>query len=313
MSWNHATNRRCADADASGSIETLIIPRARDIGGIEVRRVLPSSQRQMVGPFIFLDQMGPKVFSKGQGIDVPPHPHIGLATVTYLYEGSLVHRDSLGFCQRIRPGEVNWMVAGRGVTHSERTAPEVRAQAKSILAGIQTWVALPKEAEECRPCFEHLHAASLPLFEDQGTKLRLILGELYGKRTPVSTFSPLFYADAELKASARLSVTGEYQDRAIYIVDGIVEVAGRRFEARQMLVLCPGKEITITSISDSRLMLLGGEPLEGPRYIWWNFVASSQTMIEDAKQDWKKQDWEHNGRFALPLNDNEVFVPLPGA
>lgn len=311
MSWNHAPNPSCPDADAKQGIETLIVPRVRDLGGFEVRRVLPASRRQMIGPFVFFDQMGPAEFSKDQGIDVPPHPHIGLATVTYLYQGSLIHRDSLGFCQGIRPGEVNWMVAGRGVTHSERTAPEVRAQARSILAGIQTWVALPKEAEECKPYFEHLDAASLPLIEDQGTKVRLILGEMYGERTPLSTFSPLFYADARLKASARLPLTGDYEDRAIYVVDGMIEVAGCRFDAGQMLVLCPGKEIIITSIGASRLMLLGGEPLEGPRYIWWNFVASNKAMIEDAKRAWEQGDWE-NGRFSLPPDDNEEFTPLPG-
>jgi redox-sensitive bicupin YhaK (pirin superfamily) len=311
MSWNHAPNPHCPDADASGSIETLIVPRVRDLGGFEVRRVLPASRRQMVGPFIFFDQMGPTEFSEGQGIDVHPHPHIGLATVTYLYEGSLVHRDSLGVCQRISPGEVNWMVAGRGVTHSERTAPEVRAQARSVLAGIQTWVALPREAEGCEPSFEHLDAKCLPLIEDRGVQVRLILGELYGMCTPVSTFSPLFYADAKLKATARLPLTSEYEDRGIYVVEGTIELGARRFDAGQMLVLRPGEDITITSVGTSRLMLLGGEPLQGPRYIWWNFVASSKAMIEEAKRAWGQEDWE-NGQFALPPDDNKEFIPLPG-
>ena len=310
MSWNDAPNPRCPDAGASEVIETLIVPRARDVGGFEVHRVLPSSRRWMVGPFIFFDQMGPAEFSKGHGIDVLPHPHIGLATVTYLFEGSLVHRDSLGYYQRIRPGEVNWMVAGSGVTHSERTAPEVRARASSVLAGIQTWVALPREAEQSEPCFEHLDATRLPVIEGSGIQVRLILGELYGERTPVSTFSPLFYADAKLEASARLFLPDDYEDRAIYIVDGVVEVAGCRFDAGRMLVLSPGDDVTITSIGASRLMLLGGEPIDGTRYIWWNFVASSKEMIEDAKRAWGKEDWE-NGRFSLPPDDNEEFIPLP--
>ncbi len=311
MSWNDAPDPHCPDANAAGPVEILIVSRIRDLGGFKVRRILPASQRQRVGPFIFFDHMGPVEFSKGQGVDVPPHPHIGLATVTYLFQGSLVHRDSLGYHQVIRPGEVNWMVAGRGVTHSERTAPEVRAQENSVLAGIQTWVALPSELEECEPGFEHLDSRRLPLIEDRGVQIRLSLGELYRERTPVRTFSPMFYADAKLEAAAKLSLSADYEERAIYVVDGVVELARCRFGAGRMLVLRSGESISLTAISASRLMLLGGEPLEGPRYIWWNFVASHKAMIEDAKRAWQQADWV-NGRFSLPPDDNEEFVALPG-
>jgi redox-sensitive bicupin YhaK (pirin superfamily) len=275
-----------------------------------VRRALPSPNRQMVGPFIFFDQMGPAEFITDQGIDVRPHPHIGLATVTYLYSGSILHRDSLGTSKEIHPGDVNWMIAGRGISHSERTSPEVRARPSSSLYGIQTWVALPDAAEETEPGFEHRPSAELPLIEGEGKRLRLILGTAYGERAPVQTFSEMFYADAVLEAGARLPLPDDHEDRGLYVLEGEISVAGQTFDAGKMMVFRPGDAITVTALTPARLMLLGGETLGGPRYIWWNFVASSKEKIDAAKEAWRQGDWEH-GRFRLPPDDNAEFIPVP--
>jgi hypothetical protein len=310
MSWNPALEPHCPTGDEVDAIETLIIPRARDIGEFEVRRALPSAKRQMVGPFIFFDQMGPVEFLTGRGIDVRPHPHIGLATVTYLYDGSIMHRDSLGTRMEIHPGDVNWMVAGRGITHSERTAEDVRAQPKSSLFGIQTWVALPDDAEETDATFIHRAKADLPLIEGEGKQVRLILGTAYGEAAPVKTYSGMFYADAALEAGARLPLPDTHEDRGLYVLQGEIEIAGQRYGANQMMVFRPGDPVTITAVSQSRLMLLGGETFPGPRYIWWNFVASSREKIDAAKEAWRAGDWEH-GRFQLPPDDSDEFIPLP--
>ncbi len=310
MSWNPCLEPACPTTPKEcDAIETLIVPRARDIGAFEVRRALPSQQRQMVGPFIFFDQMGPAEFITDQGMDVRPHPHIGLATVTYLYEGGVFHRDSLGTEMEIQPGAVNWMIAGRGITHSERTAPE-RRRAGERLFGIQTWVALPEHSEETAPGFEHVEKEQLPFLDAEGKQVRLILGALYGQRAPVKTFSEMFYADAVLAEGARIPLPADHEDRGIYITQGEVEIAGERFEAGRMMVFRPGDEITITACQPSRLMMLGGETLSGPRYIWWNFVASSRDRIEAAKVAWAAGDWAH-GRFQLPPSDKDDYVPLP--
>jgi redox-sensitive bicupin YhaK (pirin superfamily) len=310
MSWNPALEPHCPSGTEIDAIETLIVPRARDLGGFEVRRALPAAKRQMVGPFIFFDQMGPAEFLTDQGIDVRPHPHIGLATVTYLYQGAILHRDSLGTRLEIDPGDVNWMIAGRGITHSERTSPEVRAKPKSSLFGIQTWVALPDDAEDTDPGFEHRGKADLPFLEGEGKQVRLILGSAYGERAPVRTFSEMFYADAMLEAGARLPLPVDHEDRGLYILEGQIEIAGRRFDAGQMMVFRPGDPITIVAVAPSRLMLLGGETFSGPRYIWWNFVASSREKIEAAKEAWRHGDWAQ-GRFHLPPDDAAEFIPLP--
>ena len=310
MSWNPALDPQCPTGDQVDWIETMIVPRARDIGGFEVRRALPSSKRKMVGPFVFFDQMGPAEFLTDQGIDVRPHPHIGLATVTYLYDGSIQHRDSLGTNSAIHPGEVNWMIAGKGITHSERSDAKTRASEKSSLFGIQTWVALPEEHEEVEPGFEHQAKDAIPLIEGEGKQVRLILGTLFGQRSPVSTYSEMFYADAILEAGAKLPLPTDHEDRGIYVVAGEIEVAGQKFEAGRMMVFRPGDEITIMAVSPARLMLLGGATLNGPRYIWWNFVASSQEKIEAAKQAWREGDWQ-NGRFHLPPDDRNEFIPAP--
>ena len=304
MSWQAAIDPKCEElARETSAIETVIVPRARDLGGFEVRRALPSASRQMVGPFIFFDQMGPAEFLLGAGIDVRPHPHIGLATVTYLIDGEIIHRDSLGTLQAIRPGEVNWMTAGRGIAHSERTAPEAR-KGGARLFGIQTWVALPKYAEETPPAFAHHGMAELPLVEDQGTTVRLVLGSLYGRSSPVRTFTEMFYADATLDAGARLPLDASHEERAVYVVGGTVEIAGDRFGEAQLLVFRPGDRITIQAVTPARLILLGGEPMDGPRHIWWNFVSSSKDRIEQAKADWR------TGRFT-PVPDESEFIPLP--
>lgn len=310
MSWNPAIEPQCPDAGNLDAIDTMIVPRARDIGDFEVRRALPSPKRQMVGPFVFFDQMGPAQFLTNQGIDVRPHPHIGLATVTYLYKGEFQHRDSLGTNQMIYPGEVNWMIAGKGVTHSERTSAETR-KAASDLFGIQTWVALPEAYEETNAAFEHHGQRALPFIEGDGKQVRVILGNAYGERAPVKTFSEMFYADAVLEANARLPMPDNHEDRGVYIVSGSVEIAGDGFEAGRMMVFRPGDAITIKAGGHgARLMLLGGETLDGPRYIWWNFVASSQEKIDAAKQAWAEGDW-NDGRFQLPPGDTVEFIPLP--
>jgi redox-sensitive bicupin YhaK (pirin superfamily) len=285
------------------ALETMIVARTGDIGGFEVRRALPSVKRRMVGPFVFLDQMGPAEFLIGHGLDVRPHPHIGLATVTYLFEGEILHRDSLGTVQPIRPGAVNWMTAGSGISHSERTAPELRAQGFNLF-GIQSWVALPSNAEEVAPAFVHHPADGLPLIRGEGKTVRVIAGSLYGEASPVETLTATFYADAALEAGARIPLPADHEERAVYVVQGKIDIAGDSFEPGQLLVFRPGDEITITALTSARLMLLGGEPMDGPRHIWWNFVSSSKERIEQAKADWKAQRFD-----AIP--DETEFIPLP--
>jgi redox-sensitive bicupin YhaK (pirin superfamily) len=290
----------------NAALEAIIVPRTHDLGdGFEVRRALPSAQRRMVGPFIFFDQMGPSLFRAGAGLDVRPHPHIGLATVTYLFDGEILHRDSLGTVQPIRPGEVNWMTAGRGIAHSERTPPEAR-RGEFALFGIQTWVALPRDREETEPAFAHHGAGDLPLLEGEGKRVRLIVGSLYGARSPVSVFSDMFYVDAALQAGARLDLPADHEERALYVAQGRVEIAGDLFEAGQLLVFRPGDAMTIAADAACRLILLGGATMDGPRHIWWNFVASSKERVEQAKGDWKA------GRFP-PVPGETEFIPLPEA
>lgn len=310
MSWNPAIEPTCPDCGDLDSIETIIVPRSRDLGGFEVRRALPSPKRQMVGPFIFFDQAGPAEFVTGKGIDVRPHPHIGLATVTYLYDGEFQHRDSLGTDQMIYPGAVNWMIAGNGVTHSERTSEETRA-GRHNLFGIQTWVALPDSHEEVDADFEHHGKDALPFLESEGKQVRLILGTAYGERAPVKTFSETFYADAILEAGALLPLPDDHEDRGLYVVTGSIEISGESYDSGQMMIFRPGDRITIKAgETGARLMLLGGETLNGPRYIWWNFVASSREKIEHAKEAWAVGDW-NDGRFTLPPGDTDEFIPLP--
>ena len=311
MSWNPSLEPGCPDDVGTDAIETLIIPRSRDLGGFEVRRALPAPQRQMVGPFIFFDQAGPAEFLTGQGIDVRPHPHIGLGTVTYLFRGDFHHRDSTGADQLIRPGELNWMVAGRGVTHSERTSATARSGPNSLF-GIQTWLALPDSHEDMAPTFEHHGRDALPLLEDGGVSVRLILGSAYGSSAPATMLSESFYADVKLEPGCRLPMPDNHEDRGIYILDGSISVAGREYEPQQMMVFRPGDRITVAAGErGARLMILGGATLPGPRYVWWNFVASSKERIEEAKAEWRAANWG-KGRFDLPVDDRDEHIPLPG-
>ncbi|MFL6624508.1 MAG: pirin family protein [Sulfurifustis sp.] len=286
------------------TIETIIVPRARDLGGFEVRRALPAAQRQMVGPFIFVDQMGPARLDAGRGLDVRPHPHINLATVTYLFEGAILHRDSLGTEQVIRPGEVNWMIAGRGIAHSERSPSDARARGGPV-SGFQTWVALPANAEEIEPTFAHHGTAELPCVADTDKTVRLIAGSLYGLTAPVRTFGGIFYAHADLAAGGALPLDPEHEERALYTVDGEIEIGGQRFGPAQLLVFRPGDAITIRACTAARFMLLGGATLDGPRYIWWNFVSSRKERIRQAAEDWRA------GRFKKVPGDEIEFIPLP--
>jgi redox-sensitive bicupin YhaK (pirin superfamily) len=303
MTWLSAEEPETKAAPRCRALETIIVPRPRDIGGFEVRRVLPAAERRSVGPFVFFDQMGPAELAPGSGIDVRPHPHIGLATVTYLFAGTIIHRDSLGSIQSIEPGAVNWMTAGRGIVHSERSDNELRKQ-RQKLYGVQIWVALPKQHEETDPSFTHYPAALLPQAEGQRKTVRVIAGSLFGTTSPVKTFSKLFYGDAVCRPAASLVLENEYEERGIYLLEGTVEIAGQTFEAGRLLVFSCGDDITVKAISAVRLLLFGGEPLDGPRHVWWNFVSSSRERIEQAKADWK------GGRFAPVPGDSE-FIPLP--
>ena len=303
MSWLPAEEPQAKTAPACRALETIVVPRPRDLGGFEVRRALPSAERRNIGPFVFFDQMGPAELEPGSGIDVRPHPHIGLATVTYLFEGTIVHRDSLGSVQAIEPGAVNWMTAGRGIVHSERSDNELR-QRRQKLYGLQIWVALPRRYEETDPDFTHYAADLLPQIEGEGKTVRVIAGSLFGKASPVRTFSKLFYGDTVCRPGASLLLNNEYAERGIYLLEGAVDIHGQRFEPGRLLVFSSGDEITIKAVSAARFVLFGGEPLDSPRHLWWNFVSSSRARIEQAKSDWK------NGRFAPVPGDSE-FIPLP--
>lgn len=311
MSWNPALDPDVPIGDAVDAVETVIVPRARDLGGFEVHRALPAPQRQMVGPFIFFDQVGPAEFLPTQGVNVRPHPHIGLATITYLYRGRMHHRDSLGNDTWIEAGDANWMVSGQGITHSERIDDATR-QEKMPFFGIQTWVALPQDHEDRPPEFHREASDRLPFLEGEGKKVRLILGNAWGERSPVKTASEMFYADVTLAPGARLPLPDDHEDRGAYVLEGDVTVAGETYDAGRMMVFRPGDGISMTAGErGARVMLLGGETLEGPRYIWWNFVASSKERIEEAKEAWRRGAWETNPRFQLPVGDDKEFIPLP--
>jgi len=304
MSFFPAKDPAPGDARAADAIDLIIVPRSVDVGHFAVRRALPHTRRRMVGPFIFFDHFGPAEFHAGQGIDVRPHPHIGLATVTFLFDGEIMHRDSLGTAAAIRPGEVNWMTAGRGIVHSERTAPDHRREGEPI-HGLQCWVALPMADEEGTPSFFHHNSAALPLLRDEGKTVRVVAGNAYGMRSPVATPMETLFADVTLAAGVALPVDADTEERAIYLISGDVEIAGDRFSPGQLLVLRPGDAITVTALDDARLVLLGGAAMDGPRHIWWNFVSSRKERIEQAKADWKA------ARFDTVPGDEQEFIPLP--
>jgi redox-sensitive bicupin YhaK (pirin superfamily) len=282
----------------------IIEGQPRTIDGFAVLRVLPSAARRLVGPFIFFDHTGPAELAPGQAIDVRPHPHINLATVTYLFEGELLHRDNIGSEQNIRPGAINWMTAGRGIAHSERTPAALR-RTGSRMHGLQVWVALPKEHEEIEPDFHHHPSESLPVVETEGTTVRVLAGSAFGQTSPVRALSPLFYVDVTLPAGASLSVPREPRERAAYVVEGVVSFAREPVRAGHMIVFAERDEPVLLAVQPSRVMLLGGEPMDGERHIWWNFVSSSKDRIERAKRDWRE------GRFAKIPGDDTEFIPLP--
>ena len=294
------------DTETTGGSNVLLVidPRPRDLGGFTVRRVLPAAGNRMVGPFIFLDHMGPAEMERGRGVDVRPHPHIALATVTYLFEGELIHRDSLGSERAIQPGDVNWMLAGRGIAHSERSSQEQRERGVR-LHGIQSWVALPTVREEEAPTFAHHAARTLPRVKRDGAELTVIAGTAYGVESPVAVLSPTLYVDARLESGARLSVERTHPQRAVHVVDGWLQIGSQRLGSGQMAVLAPGGEVVLQADGPARVMLVGGAPLDGERHIWWNFVSSSKERIEKAKDDWK------HGRFAKVAGDEEESIPLP--
>jgi redox-sensitive bicupin YhaK (pirin superfamily) len=285
-----------------------ITGKAHDLGdGFFVTRLLPQAQRRSIGPFVFFDYFGPVTFAPGKGIDVRPHPHIGLATITYLFDGSQMHRDTVGSVQEIKPGDVNWMTAGRGIAHSERTGDDVRA-AGHRMHGIQSWIGLPQADEEAPPSFQHFARGDLPEREEKGVTLRLIAGEAFGLKSPVKTFSPIFYADARFEAGGALHYPAEHEERALLIIEGEVHIGNEEVEVHgpgAMLALEPGEEVTLYTDAPARVMLLGGAPLDGPRHIWWNFVSSDKERIERAKQEWK------DGKFGTIPGDDEEFIPLP--
>ncbi|WP_409019778.1 pirin family protein [Brevundimonas vesicularis] len=290
-------------------IDLVIEARRRDLGGFEVGRILPFARRRMVGPFIFLDQMGPAEFAPGtDAINVRPHPHIGLSTLTYLFEGEIMHRDNLGYTQPIRPGEVNWMTAGSGIVHSERTDPLKKSQG-GPMHGMQAWVALPLEKEEIAPSFTHLGEEAQPTYQNGGLFSRLVAGEAYGARAGTPVESPLFYIHWDMAEGVRAApppprAKGGYSERALFVARGEIEIDHQRFREGQMVVLSPEAELTVTALMPSSVMVLGGEPV-GQRLIWWNFVSSSQERLDQAKADWSA------GRMSLPSDDSLEFIPLP--
>jgi redox-sensitive bicupin YhaK (pirin superfamily) len=303
MSFMPAVEPASSTSSTSG-VAAIIDARARDLGGFKVRRLLPSRARRLVGPFVFFDHMGPVELGPGEGLDVPPHPHIGLATVTYLFDGELIHRDSLGSFQPIEPGEINWMTAGRGIVHSERTGAERRRMGSKV-HGLQLWVALPKANEEMAPAFHHYAGGALPEIEMAGAHIRVLAGTAYGGESQVQTLSPLFCADVVMQPVGELRIPNEYEERAAYVVEGVVGCGVERAASGRMLVFAPQMDIVLRAETAARIVLLGGAPMDGQRHIWWNFVSSSQERIEQAKRDWKQ------GRFPNVPGDEVELVPLP--
>ena len=304
MSWMPSADPVLGDKRSCDALELVVVPRVRDLGnGFAVRRAMPNEKRQMVGPFIFFDQMGPVQLLAGQGMDVRPHPHIGLATVTYLFDGRVMHRDSEGHALEITPGAMNLMTAGRGIAHSERSPQRARL-GHDRLFGIQSWIALPQTYEEIDPSFQHFDAGDLPVIEDDGIWARVIAGSAFGRESPVGMLSEWLYAEVVLEVGASAPLDPDHEERAIYLVEGEVDIAGETFEASRLLIFRPGDRITVRATRRARLMFLGGSALEGPRYIWWNFVSSRRERIEQAKEEWK------SGRFP-PVPGETEFIPLP--
>jgi redox-sensitive bicupin YhaK (pirin superfamily) len=305
MSFFPGKDPVAGDTYSCDAIAHVVVPRTVDLGdGFAVRRALPSIQTRMVGPFIFFDHFGPAEFRAGNGLDVRPHPHIGLATVTYLFDGEIMHRDSLGTAVAIRPGEVNWMTAGRGIVHSERTGAEKRVTGSPI-HGLQMWVGLPSAKEEMEAGFAHHDTSEFPMIEENGKTVRVVVGSLYGAKSPVPTVHETIFGDVYLKAGAMLPIDADHEERAVYVIDGTVDIAGDRFNGGRLLVFKPGDKVSIAAVTDAHFVIVGGAPMDGPRHIWWNFVSSRKERIEQAKADWKA------GHFDKVPGDEIEFIPLP--
>ena len=304
MSYFEAQAPECQTKTCPKDVDMVLIPRTVDLGGFDVRRVLPARERRMVGPFVFWDQFGRSEFLTGTGIDVRPHPHIGIATLTYLFEGSILHRDNLGSAQVITPGDVNLMVAGSGIAHSERTGQDVRKHPHTLF-GLQIWLALPGDKQEIDPSFHHHTVDSLPIVEADGITMRIVTGKFHGVKSAVNTVSDNVFVDVQMQPGSTLSFPAEAEERAIHIVSGNITVGKQSYQDAHMLILQPGHPITIRADDSARVILLGGAALDGPRHLWWNFVSTSKERIEQAKQDWL------NGRFAKIPGDEEEFIPLP--
>ncbi|MBL0370796.1 pirin family protein [Rhizobium sp. KVB221] len=307
MSFFPCPDPEAGDHAAVDQVEMLIIPRTSDIGGLEVRRALPTAKRRLVGPFIFFDRMGPALFRAGQGLDVRPHPHIGLSTVTYLFDGEMTHRDSLGTGMVIRPGDINLMTAGRGIVHSERTPENLRGKPFS-LSGLQTWLALPESHENNDPSFLHAEAGNLPEFSEQGYSGRVVIGNWQGLKSPVAVPTDTLYVDLRIEPNSACPFQAGAEERAAYILSGALSVSGTRYETDQLLVFRPGDTLDlVTGDEPCHVMLFGGETMESPRHIWWNFVSSSKERIEQAKEEWR------TGKFDIVPGDEEEFIPLPAS
>ena len=305
MSFFPGKDPQAGDKFSCEAIAHVVVPRTVDLGdGFAVRRALPSIQTRMVGPFIFFDHFGPAEFEAGNGLDVRPHPHIGLATVTYLFDGEIMHRDSLGTAAPIKPGEVNWMTAGKGIVHSERTGPELRSTGSPI-HGLQMWVGLPAAKEEMDPGFAHHETREFPMVGDTGKSVRVVVGSLYGTKSPVPTVHETIFGDVHLSAGANLPLDADHDERAVYVIKGTIDIAGDKFEPGRLLVFKRGDRITITAATDAHFVIVGGAPMDGPRHIWWNFVSSRKERIEQAKADWTA------GHFDKVPGDEIEFIPLP--
>jgi redox-sensitive bicupin YhaK (pirin superfamily) len=305
MSFFPGKDPNAGDAYACEAIAHVVVPRTVDLGdGFSVRRALPSARSRMVGPFIFFDHFGPAEFRAGTGLDVRPHPHIGLATVTYLFDGEIMHRDSLGTALAIKPGEVNWMTAGRGIVHSERTDSALRATGSPI-HGLQMWVALPQAKEEMDAGFAHHDTSEFPMIRENGKSVRVVVGSLYGASSPVPVVHETIFGDVFLNAGATLPIDADHEERALYVIDGTIDIAGDKFEPGRLLVFKPGDKLTVTAATDAHFVIVGGAPMDGPRHIWWNFVSSHKERIEQAKAEWKA------GHFGKVPGDEIEFIPLP--
>jgi redox-sensitive bicupin YhaK (pirin superfamily) len=305
MSFFPGKDPVAGDKYSCDALANVIVPRTVDLGdGFSVRRALPSARTRMVGPFIFFDHFGPAEFRAGAGLDVRPHPHIGLATVTYLFDGEIMHRDSLGTALAIKPGEVNWMTAGRGIVHSERTGAEKRTTGSPI-HGLQMWVALPKSHEEMSPAFAHHDTVEFPVVAENGKNVRVVVGSAYGAKSPVPVVHETLFADVHLKAGSSVPLDADHEERAVYMITGEIDIAGDKFGVGQLLVFRPGDTVTVKAAQDSHFVICGGAAMDGPRHIWWNFVSSSKDRIEQAKAEWKA------GHFQKVPGDDIEFIPLP--